>query len=138
MKMIKRLLIIFAALGLISCSAQRQVASRITGEWTIEEYVVLLVNGTETKMENAGTITFLRTGRGQQSFSTAITHIDATTSGEFRWDNTAHVVFIWAAGVPYRKAWIIVSSSRNKQVWRSTDSEGNVQSMELKRRKDKE
>lgn len=136
MKTFSRLLLVITSLTMISCSAQRQVASRITGDWTIEEYIVLLANGTETKMENAGTITFLRNGRGQQTFSTAITHIDATSNGEFRWDNTAHVVFIWGTAVQYRKAWIIVNSSRSKQVWRSTDSEGNVQSMHLKRRKD--
>jgi len=136
MKAITRIFLLIAAVGMVSCSAQRQLASRLTGEWLIEEYEVLLANGSETKMENAGTIIFNRNGRGQQTFTSAITQIDATNTGDFRWDNTADVVFIWGSGAQFRKAWIIVNSSRNKQLWRSTDAEGNVQTMKLVRKKD--
>lgn len=136
MKSFSIIALIFSTLLLFSCSAQRQLASRITGEWLIEEYSVLLSNGRETKMENAGSIIFNRNGRGQQTFTSAITQIDATNTGDFRWDNTADVVFIWGSGAQFRKAWIIVNSSRNRQLWRSTDAEGNVQTMKLARKKD--
>lgn len=136
MKAISKIFLFLIALGMISCSAQRQLASRLTGEWLIEEYEVSMANGSETRMENAGTILFLSSGRGQQTFTSAITQIDASNTGDFRWDNNANVVFIWGQDAMYRKAWIIVESSRSKQLWRSTDTEGNVQSMLLTRKKD--
>lgn len=136
MKTIRRLFLLMLAAGMISCSAQRQLASRLAGEWLIEEYEVSLSNGSETRMENAGTILFLSNGRGQQTFTSAITQIDATNTGDFRWDNNANVVFIWGQNAQFRKAWIIVESSRNKQLWRSTDDLGNVQTMVLVRKKD--
>ncbi|MEE4177947.1 MAG: hypothetical protein V2I46_10590 [Bacteroides sp.] len=136
MKVISKLFLFVVALGMISCSAQRQLASRLTGEWLIEEYEVSMANGSETRMENAGTILFMSSGRGQQTFTSAISQIDASNTGDFRWDNNANVVFIWGQDAQYRKAWIIVESSRSKQLWRSTDSEGNVQTMVLTRKKE--
>ena len=136
MKTIVKILLLLITLGLSSCSAQRQLASRLEGEWLIEEYEVLFANGSETRMENAGTIVFFSNGRGQQTFTSAITQVDASNTGDFRWDNTANVVFIWGQQAQFRKAWIIVNSSRNNQLWRSTDTEGNVQSMELTRKKE--
>lgn len=136
MKTSIKIILLVTTFVMVSCSAARQLASRIEGEWEIEKYEVLLANGNETKMENAGTIIFYRNGRGQQTFTSAITQLVATNTGDFRWDNTGDVVFIWGQGALYRKAWIVVDSSRNKQVWRSTDSEGNVQAMTLKKKKD--
>ncbi len=136
MKTATKVVLLIATLAMVSCSAARQMASRIEGEWVIEEYEVLLANGNETKMENAGTIIFYRNGRGQQTFTSAITQLDATNTGDFRWDNTGEVIFIWGQGAQFRKAWIVVESSRNKQVWRSTDTEGNVQAMTLRKKKD--
>lgn len=136
MKTISRIVLIFSAILMFSCSAQRQLASRLEGEWLIEEYNILLATGHETKTENAGSIVFYRNGRGQQTFTSAAVRSVATTTGEIRWDNTASLVFIWPAGSHFRKAWIIVNSSRNRQLWRSTDSEGHVQSMSLIRRKE--
>ncbi|MDX9941247.1 MAG: hypothetical protein RBS53_03415 [Bacteroidales bacterium] len=136
MKTIYKISLLLLTLGMISCSAQRQLASRLSGEWIIEEYEVSLANGSETRMENAGTIVFLNSGRGQQTFTSAITQIDASNTGDFRWENNANVVFIWGRDAQYRKAWIIVESSRSKQLWRSTDTEGNVQTMILSKKKE--
>lgn len=136
MKTIYKISLLLLTLGMISCSAQRQLASRLSCEWIIEEYEVSLANGSETRMENAGTIVFLNSGRGQQTFTSAITQIDASNTGDFRWENNANVVFIWGRDAQYRKAWIIVESSRSKQLWRSTDTEGNVQTMILSKKKE--
>ncbi len=116
MKTTTKIILLVSTLAMVSCSAARQLASRIAGEWVIEEYEVLFANGSETKIENAGTIVFYGNGRGQQTFSSAITQIDATNTGDFRWDNTGEVIFIWGQGAQFRKAWIVVDSARNKQV----------------------
>ena len=136
MKTIYKISLLLLTLGMISCSAQRQLASRLSGEWIIEEYEVSLANGSETRMENAGTIVSLYSGRCQQTVTSAITLIDAANTGDFRWENNANVVFIWGRDAQYRKAWIIVESSRSKQLWRSTDTEGNVQTMILSKKKE--
>ncbi len=88
MKSFSRIFLIVSAIVMFSCSAQRQLASRLTGEWLIEEYRIMLPNGDETRIENAGSIIFNRNGRGQQTFTSAVTRSVATTTGEIRWDNT--------------------------------------------------
>ncbi|MFO7978322.1 MAG: hypothetical protein R6U64_06645 [Bacteroidales bacterium] len=125
-------------LVLVSCSSQRQMASRLEGEWVIDSYKTMMNNGSTTTLENAGTIIFRPNGRGSQTFTNAIAQMDAENTGDFRWENESGVVFITGDNADYRKAWIVIDSSRNSQHWRSTDSRGNVQIMQLERKEEEE
>ena len=125
---------IILAFALASCTAQGRLASRISAEWDIEKYEVRTAGGTSTSVENAGSITFRSNGRGTQTFTTAIAHAGQSSDSEFRWDNTSNTVSITGPDAQYPKVWIIVSSGRSKQEWYSTDSQGNVQIMHLRKR----
>lgn len=134
MKASLQFLAIIALIAFSSCSAQRQLSNRIEGEWAIERYHVLQTNGSESTLENVGTIIFNSNGRGTQTFTSAISQIDSDNTGEFRWDNTVDAVFITGQNASNRKAWLIIESSRNSQKWGSTDSEGTVQIMQLRKK----
>ena len=134
MKVLTKLVMAISILALASCSAQRQLTSRLTGEWEIEKYEVRRADGGSTTLENAGNIQFRGNGRGTQTFTSAIAQMDAVTTGDFRWSNDAQTVYITGERAAHRKAWIIVESKRNSQHWRSTDSEGNLQIMHLRKK----
>lgn len=122
------------ALLLASCTAQSRLSSRLSGEWAIEKFESRTAAGSSSSIENAGSITFRSGGRGSQAFTTAIAHGGDAASTEFRWDNTANTVSIRSDGAEFPKVWIIVDSGRSKMRWFSTDSQGNVQVMELRKK----
>jgi hypothetical protein len=127
-------MITVVALFFVACSAQSRLASRISGEWEIVKYENRSAGGSTSSVENAGTISFNNNGRGNQVFTTSIAHAGQTSGSEFRWTNTANTVSITSEEAQFPKVWIIVESGRNKQGWFSTDSEGNVQVMNLKKK----
>ncbi len=134
MKTVRKVFFLALPLLLFSCSAQQMLTSRLTGEWTIEKFEVRNADGSTSSMENAGTITFMENGRGTQSFSSTIAHLDAENTGDFRWTNTSETVSITGENASHPKAWIIMSSKRNTQHWRSTDGQGNIQIMKLRKK----
>ncbi len=138
MKTLIKLFSFTMLLVLVSCSSQRQMASRLEGEWVIDSYKTMMNNGSNTTLENAGTIVFHSNGRGSQTFTNAIAQIDAENTGDFQWENESGIVFITGDNANYRKAWIVMNSSRNSQHWRSTDDRGNVQIMLLERKQEEE
>ena len=129
-----KITLIILAFALASCTAQGRLASRISAEWDIEKYESRTANGSSTIVENAGTITFMSNGRGNQSFTTAIAHGGQSSESEFRWENTAKTVSIISQDAQYPRVWIVVESGRSKQEWYSTDGQGNVQVMHLRKK----
>ncbi len=125
---------IILAFALASCSAQGRLASRLSAEWDIEKFESRTATGSSTIVENAGTITFMSNGRGNQSFTTAIAHGGLSSGSEFRWENTSKTVTIKSPDAQYPKVWIVVDSGRNKQEWYSTDRQGDVQVMHLRKK----
>ena len=128
------IVILAVAVIMASCTAQSRLSSRLSGEWAIEKYESRTADGSTSSIENAGSITINSNGRGTQSFTTAIAHGGVSSSDEFRWENTAHTISIKGEDAEYPKVWIIVDSGRNSQQWFSTNDEGNVQMMQLKKK----
>ncbi|MBW6478931.1 MAG: hypothetical protein K0B37_05830 [Bacteroidales bacterium] len=129
-----KITLIILAFALASCTAQGRFASRISAEWDIEKYESRTVSGSSTVVENAGTITFRSNGRGIQSFTTAVAHGGQAADSEFRWENTEKTVSIMSPDAQFPKVWIVVESGRSKQEWYSTDGQGNVQIMHLRKK----
>lgn len=126
--------IIFFVIIMASCSAQNRLASRLSEEWTVARFEVRTSGGSNSIIENAGSITFRNNGRGTQSFTTAIAHAGQLVDSEFRWENTANTVTIRTIDAEYPKVWIVVNSSKTKQEWYSADNSGNVQVMLLEKK----
>ncbi len=128
-------LMLFATLVIFSsCTAQSRLSSRLTTEWEIEEFEVREADGGATTVENAGTIAFESNGEGTQSFTTAVAHAGESVDSDFQWENTARTITINASNAEHPKVWIVVKSQRGRQEWYSTDSEGGLQIMHLKRK----
>jgi hypothetical protein len=128
------LVITIVAIALMSCSAQRRTASRIGGEWNIEKFENRVMSGSSSSIENAGVIVFNNNGRGSQTFTTTVVQGGVGGENEFSWENTEHTVSIKSLNARVPKTWIIVNSGRGTQQWYSTDNDGNVQVMHLRKR----
>ncbi len=109
-------------------------SSRLTAEWNVVRYETHDPNGQEVNIENAGTIVLRRDGTGTQTFSSSLIQKTKTDDSQFRWENTARTVSIKSSQYEPRKVWIIVESSAGGQLWYSTDSEGGIQILELRRK----
>lgn len=135
MKNFTLLLIMIITLVFTSCSLQQRVATNITTDWNIARFENRIADGRNIIMENAGSITFTRDGTGIQNLTTNLGNAGSFAPGtSFRWENTTNTVTIRYSEFEPRKAWIIVENRRSRQLWYSTDSEGNVQVLELRRR----
>ncbi len=132
---LKILLLLSVIFLMSSCITQQSLrSSRLAAEWDVERYETHEPNGQKVEIENAGTIVLRRDGTGMQTFSSSLIQKSKTDDSQFRWENTARTVSIKASQYEPRKVWIIVKSSPGGQLWYSTDSEGGVQILELKRK----
>jgi len=119
---------------LSSCSAQRQLTSKMVGDWNIDKYEIRSPGGERAVIENAGTINFSGGSQGSQTFTTAIIHAGSDAQKEFTWENTTRTISIKSASSEYPKNWIVVKDGKRKQQWYSTDDTGNVQVMHLSKK----
>ncbi|TVQ15625.1 MAG: hypothetical protein EA361_05485 [Bacteroidetes bacterium] len=119
---------------IIGCTQQSRLSSRLSAEWNIAKFEARTFEGSTSSIENAGTLVLRSNGRGTQSFTSSIAHAGDQASTDFEWNNTDRTVSIMAQGASVPKIWIVVDSSRSKQLWYSTDSSGNVQIMHLEKK----
>jgi hypothetical protein len=126
-------LILFALLSSCSMIRQRQISSRLTAEWHVQRYEIQNDRGNNVVINDAGTIELSSNGRGMQTFNPNLAHMGQLRDNQFVWDNTERTVNIRFRNNQPRKVWIIVESSRTRQLWYSTDDQGNVQILTLRR-----
>ncbi|MFN4080337.1 MAG: hypothetical protein ACK4NS_05510 [Saprospiraceae bacterium] len=125
-------LLLFTAFLLQSCSAEKQFARRLTGEWAIERYAA-----TETVARNAeasalGSIRFRRNGTGEVRIKNIlIENQSEDRMRPFRWGNTENTVTISGDINQLSKVWIVIENRRRTQVWKSTDGANTVQELRL-------
>jgi hypothetical protein len=129
-------ILVSTLLLLSSCSLirQRQLSSRLTADWHIEQYEILNDDGRKVVIDDAGTIELNSDGRGRQTFQSSFVPIGQLSDNQFTWDIAERAVFIRTRRNQPRKVWIIVESSRTFQTWYSSDDEGNVQILKLRRK----
>ncbi|MET0243194.1 MAG: lipocalin family protein [Flavitalea sp.] len=121
------LLIMFA-----SCTAEKKLKRRITGQWRIESYEEQNTNGESGKIDNPGTIEFFRNGKGKKMISGIPWRSTIKEGNDFRWQNSANTITLFDQNSIFAKSWIITVNKKSRQQWRSTDR-GNVQTIELRR-----
>ncbi|PTB97871.1 hypothetical protein C9994_00655 [Marivirga lumbricoides] len=123
---------LFAFLFLSSCSLER----KITGTWNITEYSENGVDGSSSSAVNAGKIEFNKNGTGANDLEYKI-------FGNGQKDKRSFTYYVGDDYITIKpaqngdsiatKSWIIIESKRSKQLWKSTDGEGNVQTIVLKK-----
>ena len=129
-----------AAFLLNGCaSATKQFTKRLRGTWTVASYGVESPTARSTGAPSVfGTITFNKDWSGSvenASIFDNLTSRAATTGGKylFRWSNTENIVVIRSEGSTASKSWIVVTNKKDRQVWKSTDGNNEVNTIELKR-----
>lgn len=134
---INRILLIATAFTLfVSCSAEKKLAKRLVGEWNIVSYSEQFhaTGASEVTLTNIGTLMLNKNGTGDKSINFSIMSRTVTDTLSFNWNNTVDKVTLMGSEESlFAKTWLVMSSKKNEQVWRSTDNEGNSQRMELKR-----
>ncbi len=129
------LLIIASSVIFVACSAQKKLAGQVSGEWVIEYYENKKPDESSATMTNIGSITFHKDGSGSKSISYSIMGSDYVDSKNFQWNNTENTITITGDDESMvAKSWIVLKSSSKSQDWRSTDSQGNVQIMKLRKK----
>lgn len=130
----KSLLFTILIIGFLlsGCSLERKIA----GTWNITEYSENGVDGSSSNAVNAGTIEFNRNGTGTNDFEYRIFGDRQKDKRSFTYNVGEDYVTIKPeqnADSIAAKSWIIIESKRSKQLWKSTDGEGNVQTIMLKK-----
>jgi hypothetical protein len=119
-----------------SCSAEKKLTKRLIGEWNVAKYSEQFhaTGASEVTLTNIGTLTLKKNGTGDKQINFSIMSRVVSDTLNFNWKNTEDKVTLVGNGESlFAKTWLVMSSKKNAQVWRSTDDEGNSQKMELKR-----
>jgi PBP1b-binding outer membrane lipoprotein LpoB len=132
MKKLSALPVLISTVLLFSCSAEKKLKRRITGEWTAASYTEQNVNAEDGTSENVGTMTFYRNGKGTKNITGIPWRRNFSEGRDFRWQNSANTVTIFDQNSIFAKSWIITVNRRSRQEWKSTDR-GNVQTLQLRR-----
>jgi len=122
-----------AIIILSACNPQKALTKRLTGEWAIVSYEERNREGANPTMTNIGTITFNSDMTGIKSISYSIMQVAYLDDKPFQWTNTENTVTLDGEESDFAKVWFIQENNKTTQQWRSTDSEGNVQIMKLRK-----
>ncbi|MFO7615583.1 MAG: hypothetical protein R6W71_13195 [Bacteroidales bacterium] len=118
---------------LSACNPQKMLSKRLVGEWAIVSYEERNREGANPTMTNIGTITFNNDMTGTKAVSYSIMQVAYLDDKPFQWENTENTVTLDGEESDFAKVWFIQENKKTTQEWRSTDSEGNVQIMRLRR-----
>ena len=122
------------ALLLQSCSAEKQFARRLSGEWNIERYAATETTARNAEASALGTIRFRRNGTGEIRMKNILAENRSDDRVRpFQWGNTENTVTIRGDVNQLSKVWIVVENRRRTQVWKSTDGANTVQELRLTR-----
>lgn len=130
MKQFNKIYLVFiAAIALVSCSLQQ----RLTGTWNIVKFQETNISQQDASADNVGTIQFKKDGSGVKSLSYSILGNQTNDQKPFTWTINGNNITLNSENAQFPKSWIIVTNKAKYQVWKSTDGQGNIQKMELKK-----
>lgn len=121
----KIIFITVLTLLLTSCS------NKIVGEWTVSNYQTTKPGVEEVTLSNIGTMTFKSNKEGEKNLDYTVLGITKKENIPFTWEATEKYVTIVSENSDFAKTWIILESKGNSQIWKSTNGENEVQTIEL-------
>ncbi|MDE3124712.1 MAG: lipocalin family protein [Bacteroidota bacterium] len=126
-KMVSTFLV--ATLLLSACGLQQ----RLTGTWNIVKFQETNISQQNAEASNVGTIQFKKDGSGVKSLSYSILGNQTNDQKPFTWTINGQNITLNSDNAQFPKSWIIVTNKPKYQVWKTTDGQGNIQKMELKK-----
>jgi len=127
---IQYLLVILTITAFSNCTLEKQ----LIGSWQITSFEEKSVSQESTSATNIGTMTFLNNGSGTNNIKFRVLGEESVTKNAFTWQIGDDIIsLVSEEETPLSKTWIITDSGMKKQVWKSTDNQGNVQILELEK-----
>ena len=131
----KKSLFIFAitALLLTSCSP------KLVGTWNVDRYEVDNQKGQNVTTKNAGEIVINKNGTGEKNIKYNMFQNEFSDLQKFNWSmQGTDLITITSEKSKetseFDKTWIMITNSKKKQVWKSTDGRNSVQILELSKK----
>ena len=127
----KKILFITALLlSITSCSP------KLVGTWNIDKYEVDNQKGQNFTTRNAGELTIKKNGTGEKNVQYNMFQNEFSDIQAFRWNMQGDgIITITSTGSreksDFDKTWIMVTNTKKKQVWKSTDGKETVQTLEM-------
>lgn len=126
-------IIAITALLFTSCSP------KLAGTWNVDRYEVDNQKGQNITTKNAGEIVIRKNGTGEKNIQYNMFQNDFSDIQNFRWKMQGKDLITITSTNSYEKSdfdktWIMVTNSKKKQVWKSTDGRNSVQILELSKK----
>ncbi len=126
-------IIAISALLITSCSP------KLVGTWNVDRYEVDNQKGQNITTRNAGEIVIKKNGKGEKNISYNMFQNEFSDMQEFRWAMQGDDLITITSTNSYEKSdfdktWIMITNSKKKQLWKSTDGKNSVQILELSKR----
>lgn len=121
----KTIFIIILTLLLTSCS------HKLVGEWNVIKYQTTKPGETDVILSNIGTMKFKSNNEGEKNLDYTVLSLTKKDIVPFTWEANEKYVTITSKNSDFAKTWIILESERNSQIWKSTNGENEVQTLEL-------
>lgn len=130
----KKLLFITALLlCFTSCSP------KLVGTWNIDRYEVDNQKGQNFTTRNAGELIIKKNGTGEKNVEYNMFQNQFSDLQSFRWSMQGDdLITIRSTDAnknsDFDKTWIMITNTKKKQLWRSTDGKNSVQTLEMSKK----
>lgn len=131
----KNLLFIIALSTLLFTSCSPKLA----GTWNVDRYEVDSQKGQNVTTKNAGEIVINKNGTGEKNIKYSMFQNDFSDRQKFNWSMQGKDLITITSEKSketseFDKTWIMITNSKKKQVWKSTDGKNSVQILELSKK----
>lgn len=130
----KKILFIAAVvLSITSCSP------KLVGTWNIDRYEVDNQKGQNFTTRNAGELTINKNGTGEKNVQYNMFQNQFSDLQSFRWNMQGDdAITITSTNSSeksdFDKTWIMITNTKKKQLWKSTDGQNTVQTLEMSKK----
>ncbi|QED37243.1 hypothetical protein FK178_05745 [Antarcticibacterium arcticum] len=129
----KLIFIALVAISFTSCSP------KLVGTWNIDKYEVDNQKGQNFTTRNAGELILKKNGTGEKKVEYNMFQNEFSDMQSFRWSMQGeNIININSTDSrqksDFDKTWIMVTNTKKKQVWKSTDGKNTVQVLEMTKR----
>ena len=130
-------IIAITTLILTSCSP------KLVGTWNVDKYEVDNQKGQNVTTKNAGEIVINKNGTGEKNIQYNMFQNEFSDLQKFNWSmQGSDLITITSERSSekskerseFDKTWIMVTNSKKKQVWKSTDGKNSVQILEMSKK----
>ncbi|MCO6163619.1 MULTISPECIES: lipocalin family protein [unclassified Flavobacterium] len=120
-----KILFMIMILSFISCS------EKIVGEWNVHKYQITKPGVENITLTNIGTMTFKSNHKGEKNLDYTVLGMQKKDNVSFTWKLTENYITIDSENSDFAKTWIILENKNSSQIWKSTNGENEVQTLEL-------